>query len=542
MPVNEYKLDEKTLKGKFPDVTGQIIFVNSATGNSNGDGTSLRPFSTLESAMNKSGLSAGDAIILMEGHAETISGAAGAAIDVAGVSVIGLGVGNKRPTFSFSATASTIVMTAASCSLRNIITKATVDSVVSCIVVSAAGCTIDVEHQDTSAAVEAVRVVLTTSAADNLTCNVVYKGFTAGNATVNTVRLVGVDNARVNVDFYGVVTTAIVEMTTPASTNVFVTGKFYTSGTTDLSKNVVDTVGGSTWSVDGFDAAAGANFSGGSGNAIAVGDLSAIASDVSTIKAQQAGTAGIASYPAAAAYANDVSIAEVLAYVQDGVRNGSGTAMASNKSVADALGTNGTTTVDSAVNLIGIIGSNTATTAFSSSSVVADLNGNVLERLEALQDPLGGYDPMLGFRVTKTSNMADGTGTDNLFTVTGRCLITHLSGEVTTQIGTTTTMKLTDVTNTVDLCAATTITSDVVGTMYALPGLSAQILNGTGGTPVVGSIPNMTIPSSGAGQIVGDVQGAITIAHVLDGAGTGAVAWVLYYKPLTAASSIVAAA
>ncbi len=209
-----------------------------------------------------------------------------------------------------------------------------------------------------------------------------------------------------------------------------------------------------------------------------------------------------------------------------------------------ALGTDGTTVTDSATTVLGAIGADNANNAFASSSVVANLNGSVLERLEALMDPLGGYDPLLGFRVTKNSNLADGSGTDNLFTITGRCLITHLSGEVTTQIGTSDTIKLSDVTNTVDLCAATTVTSDVVGTMYALPGISAQILNGTGGTPVVGSIPNIPAggASGGAMQIIGDVQGAITLAQVANAAGTGVVAWVLYYKPLTAASSIVAAA
>lgn len=188
------------------------------------------------------------------------------------------------------------------------------------------------------------------------------------------------------------------------------------------------------------------------------------------------------------------------------------------------------------------IGADSANNTAATTLVVANKDGSVLERLEALMDPLGGYDPYLGFRVTKTSNLADGSGTDDLFTVTGRCLITHLSGEVTTVIGGAATMKLRDTTNSIDLCAATTIDTDAVGTMYALPGLSAQILNGTGGTPVIGSIPNMTIPSSGAMQIVGDVQAPLTISHVLDAADTGAVAWVLYYKPLTAASSIVAAA
>lgn len=50
------------------------------------------------------------------------------------------------------------------------------------------------------------------------------------------------------------------------------------------------------------------------------------------------GPTGIAAYPTAAAYTNDVSIAEVLAYVQDGVRNGSGQGLPSNKSLYDIIG------------------------------------------------------------------------------------------------------------------------------------------------------------------------------------------------------------
>ena len=118
-------------------------------------------------------------------------------------------------------------------------------------------------------------------------------------------------------------------------------------------------------------------------------------------------------------------------------------------------------------------------------SVVANVDGTVLERLEAMMDPLGGYDPVLGFQVTKVSSLA--TDPDALFTVNGRCLITSLTGEVTTVVATTTTMKLSDVTNTIDLCAATTITTDAVGTMYQLGGVKADVLNG-GIATVVGSL------------------------------------------------------
>jgi hypothetical protein len=272
-------------------------------------------------------------------------------------------------------------------------------------------------------------------------------------------------------------------MRTTACDNVKVTGRFYNESAA-LTKNVVNSTT-STWSVYGHEEKGGYMFAG---------------SDDTAVAAVSTGT-------------------------------------------STALGTDGTTVTDSATTVLGAIGAQNADNAFTSTSVVANKDGSVLERLEALMDPLGGYDPVLGFRVTKTSAMGDGSGTDNLFTITGRCLITHLSGEVTTQIGTTTTMKLRDVTNSVDLCAATTITTDVVGTMYALTSITTNILNGTGATPVVGSIPNITGGVQGLSLCtIGDVQGAITLSHVLDGAGTGAVAWVLYYKPLTASSSIAAAA
>src|SRR5688572_6812669 len=146
-------------------------------------------------------------------------------------------------------------------------------------------------------------------------------------------------------------------------------------------------------------------------------------------------------------------------------------------------------TDDSATNFIGVDDANNVA---ATTNVVANVDGSILERLEALMDPLSGYNPRLGFRVSKVSNLADGTGTDNLFTVTGRVLITSLTGEVTTVIGGAATLKLRDTTNSVDLCAATTVDTDAVGTMYALTSISTNILNGTGATPVVGSIPNIT--------------------------------------------------
>ncbi len=531
MPTNQYKLDEKTLKGKLPDTTGEIVFVNSANGNTNGDGSSLRPFSTIEAAFNKSGLSAGDVIVVAEGHTETVAGAGGITADVAGVRVRGLGVGHKRPTITFSATASTIVCSAAGTVWENLIIVPSIDSVVTAFSVSAADVVIGtdeypVEVRDASSTVEFVRAILTTTAGNNLSVNMKYVGFPAGNACVNAIRLVGTDTARIKIDFYGIASTAVVEFLTTACTNINVDGYFYVSGTTDLSKNVVDTATGSTWSVNGFDGAAGYAFSGGSGNAVAAGDLSAIASNVTTILANTGGTDSATSVLGADDADNQYASTNVVA-------NRDGSVLERLEHILDCV------LDDETTNPLGV---NDADNAYVSSSVVANVDGSILERLEALMDPLSGYNPRMGFGVTKVSNLADGSGTDDLFTVTGRVLITSLTGEVTTVIGGAATLKIRDITNSVDLCAATTIDTDAVGTMYALTSITANILNGTGGTPVVGSIPNITGAQQTDVAIIGDAQAALTLSQVLDAADTGAITWRLTYIPLIPGSTVTAAA
>jgi uncharacterized repeat protein (TIGR03803 family) len=69
-----------------------------------------------------------------------------------------------------------------------------------------AGVTLGVTCQDGSAILEAVRDVLTTSAADNFTLNLVHQGYTAGTHGVNGVRLVGGRNANVSVNVVFLIT------------------------------------------------------------------------------------------------------------------------------------------------------------------------------------------------------------------------------------------------------------------------------------------------------------------------------------------------
>lgn len=120
MPKNPYNLTPQTLKGRIPMVSGDVIFVDSATGTSNADGSSLRPYSTVKNAFAKSGLSTGDIIICMPGHAEAISASTSLTANVAGIRVISQGRGSQRATFTYgSLTTATIAISAANISFEN---------------------------------------------------------------------------------------------------------------------------------------------------------------------------------------------------------------------------------------------------------------------------------------------------------------------------------------------------------------------------------------------------------------------------------------
>lgn len=147
----------------------------------------------------------------------------------------------------------------------------------------------------------------------------------------------------------------------------------------------------------------------------------------------------------------------------------------------------------------------------------------------------------LGHRVVKDNDLA--SDPDELFTVTGKVLITLLTGEVTVVVATTTTLLLERKTSTVAMCAATTITSDGVGTMYMFSGDAGAILNGTlaaGDAPVVGLAHTSGGPHA---PMIFGLEGATeTIQAQLDAAGTGTIRWTLFYRPLSLGAKVVAAA
>ena len=128
---------------------GKVFWVNSSSvipkrgvGGSDADsvpGSYLRPFATIDYAIGKTLADRGDIIAVMPGYSQNITGAAGIAMDVAGIAVVGLGAGTLRPQISFTETVSTYVVSAANTATIGIDFIANKSDVVTLISVEAAG-------------------------------------------------------------------------------------------------------------------------------------------------------------------------------------------------------------------------------------------------------------------------------------------------------------------------------------------------------------------------------------------------------------------
>lgn len=479
---------------------GKVFYVcNSSTvaplGIGASDGNSglspEQPLSTIDAAINKCVAGRGDKIIVMPGHAESVANATTIVPDVAGVQILGQGVGEERPIITFAtATTANIPVSGANTYISNMVFKCNIASQVA---------------------------MITTTAKDVVIEDCEFREGSATGLNFITVGAADADSDRLQVR----------------------NCKFYmpTSGNGDHAIEVLKDMVQMRFEdleIDGdFDEG---------GIAIPAGGNACLDLHIKrcTIRNSQTNIPAITinGSTCSGLIQDCLLITDTQSSALD-----NGSLATDNVRWADETdqvsSTSALAPVDSVSNALGVDDSNNA---FSSSNVVANVDGSVLERLEALMDPTATYNPRMGFSVTKVSNLADGAGTDDLFTVSGRVLITSLTGEVTTVVGGAATLKIRDVTNSVDLCAATTIDSDAVGTMYALTSISANILNGTGAAPVIGSIPNI----SGAQQvdvaIVGDAQASLTLAQVLDAADTGAITWVLTYIPLVSGATVTAAA
>lgn len=181
-----------------PSTVGQSFFVSSVFGLSGNAGTGLSaPKATVAQALALCTASRGDRIYVLPGHAESI-GASGLAWNVAGVSIIGVGQGNLRPTFTWHTTDAVATISGANMYVGNIITKVDLDEVVSMFLVTGAGVTLETVDYLETASAQAIQWLLTTNAADQLTVkNCFHHQSAAAGSAQKWIQLVGTDNSRI---------------------------------------------------------------------------------------------------------------------------------------------------------------------------------------------------------------------------------------------------------------------------------------------------------------------------------------------------------
>lgn len=107
---------------------GKVFWVNNSSvlpergisGSDGNPGTYLKPFSSLDYAIGRCVANRGDVIYLMPGYTQSMTAADAVDVDVAGVSIIGLGQGSKRAKFTYNNSAGEFVIGAANVVIDNL--------------------------------------------------------------------------------------------------------------------------------------------------------------------------------------------------------------------------------------------------------------------------------------------------------------------------------------------------------------------------------------------------------------------------------------
>lgn len=238
--------------------TGSRFYVHSGTGiDAAGYGRNPdAPCATIDYAVSLCAADKGDIIYVMPGHTETVSAAAGIDLDVTGISVIGLGQGNLRPTVTFgTATTADLDVDAANVTVRNIRFVGNIASLAAPIDVNAAGFSLlDCDFYCNAAGTGILITIITDATANELTvkgCNFYYLTSLATTAVTETstevIRLVGADRAIIVDNYFGGdFTTTVVNGITTASKEVQIARNHIHNIATEDIAGVVDLVAACT--------------------------------------------------------------------------------------------------------------------------------------------------------------------------------------------------------------------------------------------------------------------------------------------------------
>jgi hypothetical protein len=249
---NKVPFGTVVLASQLPPTTGAYWFVHSVTGsNGNSGKTPERPFSTIDYAVGRCTADKGDVIVVMPGHVETVTAAAGLDLDVAGITVFGLGSGSLRPQVNFTtAVGADMDIDAANVTVVNVLFTGGIDALTGPIDINAAGCTLrNIETRDVTG--QATDFIVTDDNCDRLTISG-WKHSGASAAGADTaITLVGGDDWVIeDFDIYGNFAVAAIENVTTAANRVRIGGGsrmsyIWTENAADVAVTMVATSTGS---------------------------------------------------------------------------------------------------------------------------------------------------------------------------------------------------------------------------------------------------------------------------------------------------------
>lgn len=221
----------------FPN---NVFFVCSVTGtNAAGFGSNPdTPVATLDYAVALCTANKGDVIMVLPGHNESLTAADGVDLDVAGISVIGLGTGANKPTFDYDNANGEFVIGADDIKIQNLRFRVSANAVTKAI---------DIEAGAEGYVIDGCEFGWAETATDEFTDTIIVNAgcndgliqnnlFAAGaQAAATGVKLVGAsDNVIIrNNRFTGAYSTACINGITTLSTNLLIDGNVMQQGTTE---------------------------------------------------------------------------------------------------------------------------------------------------------------------------------------------------------------------------------------------------------------------------------------------------------------------
>lgn len=218
--------------------TGKIFYVDSGAGSSAFTGLSAdRAKATLNGAVGLCEDNRGDLIYVLQGHSKTMGAAADEVdLDVAGITVVGLGNGTLRPLFDYTGDVTgAFAIGAANITIRNCVFNANTPDVNEAIEIEAAG---------DNATIQNCEFTVTTADTDEFT-DCIELGDAADGATITGCKFVmagGAAVSAIHLDFdtdgmtiinniiTGDYSTACINGDTTASTNLIITGNILMNG------------------------------------------------------------------------------------------------------------------------------------------------------------------------------------------------------------------------------------------------------------------------------------------------------------------------